>query len=237
MPDLHSAVYDNFLAPEAAAMLRRFAIQQSYGPEDHDGIAYHGVGKDPGLVGPEKLAATIGAPAVKIAASFFRFGPPVPETNSYIHCDNSMMGSHAAVLHLSDPPLPGGYGTAFWTHRERGWSFIPNPEVVANLAAACVSSPGEEQAMALSSLCPRKGIMRLGYSTEWLNRFYASLNEDGLHEDRWALNGLVGMKFNRLLVYPTCLFHSRYPRQLTGFGDTPATGRLIWGCFFSPSPA
>lgn len=217
MPDLHSAVYDNFLAPEAAHMLRRFAIQQSYGPEDHDGIAYHGVGKDPGLVGPEKLAATIGAPAVKIATSFFRFGPPVAETNSYIHVDGGMYASHAAVLYLSDPPLPGGYGTAFWTHRERGWAYMPNPEAVERLI---VQENGSSPSLPVFTIAER-------------DAFYASLNKDGLHEDRWALNGLVGMKFNRLLVYPTCLFHSRFPRELTGFGNTPATGRLIWGCFFS----
>jgi len=49
--------------------------------------------------------------------------------------------------------------------------------------------------------------------------------------EKWKLASFVGMKFNRLLVYPTSLFHSRYPHE--GFGVDRSTGRLIWIAFFS----
>jgi hypothetical protein len=47
----------------------------------------------------------------------------------------------------------------------------------------------------------------------------------------WQLAGFVGMRFNRLIVYPTKMFHSRYP--LEAFGNNPQNGRLIWLCFFN----
>lgn len=56
------------------------------------------------------------------------------------------------------------------------------------------------------------------------------LNEDGNIEERWKLEGLVKMWWNRAVIYPSALFHSRYPRQ--AFGSNTADGRLIWCCFF-----
>jgi hypothetical protein len=51
--------------------------------------------------------------------------------------------------------------------------------------------------------------------------------------DAWELLEVVPMQFNRLLVYSTRRFHSRYP--FAAFGNTPETGRLIHVSFFSPA--
>ena len=59
----------------------------------------------------------------------------------------------------------------------------------------------------------------------------AQLDEDGRNEDLWCMNGLVGMKFNRLAIYPCNLFHSRYPLKFPG--DTVETGRLVGVAFFN----
>lgn len=58
-----------------------------------------------------------------------------------------------------------------------------------------------------------------------------NLNTDGDDEGKWQMDSLVGMKFNRMAIYPTAMFHSRYPRE--AFGDTPESGRLIWVGFFN----
>lgn len=51
------------------------------------------------------------------------------------------------------------------------------------------------------------------------------------HNDKaWRLVDLAGLRPNRLVVYPTRRFHSRYPRE--AWGDSASTGRLIWTCFF-----
>jgi hypothetical protein len=48
--------------------------------------------------------------------------------------------------------------------------------------------------------------------------------------DYWEQHAFVGMQFNRIAVYPTAAFHSRYPFE--GFGTTPADARLVWTAFF-----
>lgn len=46
----------------------------------------------------------------------------------------------------------------------------------------------------------------------------------------WEIVGFAGMKFNRLLLYPTKMWHSRHPDN--GFGQNQENGRLIWVAFF-----
>ena len=61
--------------------------------------------------------------------------------------------------------------------------------------------------------------------------FGEGLNEDWKDEKLWEMAGFVGMKFNRFLIYPTTVFHSRYPHE--GFGRDKEDGRLVWVCFFN----
>lgn len=51
-------------------------------------------------------------------------------------------------------------------------------------------------------------------------------------ESAWQQRQLVGMKFNRALIYESALFHSRYPFE--AFGNCPDNGRLIAVAFFTP---
>lgn len=56
------------------------------------------------------------------------------------------------------------------------------------------------------------------------------MKRDWLEPKPWAMNGLVSMRFNRFITYPTKLFHSRFPWR--AFGNGPEDGRLIWVCFY-----
>lgn len=60
--------------------------------------------------------------------------------------------------------------------------------------------------------------------------FYAEMSTDWKNLPLWERIGFIAMKWNRLVTYPTCLFHSRYP--FAGFGSGPSDGRLIWVCFY-----
>lgn len=51
-------------------------------------------------------------------------------------------------------------------------------------------------------------------------------------ETKWERIINVDMKFNKAIVYKSCLFHSRYPFK--AFGDSPESGRLIAVAFFTP---
>lgn len=82
----------------------------------------------------------------------------------------------------------------------------------------------------------RFGIDRLPSREELLERgtepdyYYRSMDKDWKILGLWEQVGFVPMAWNRLITYPTSLFHSRYP--FTGFGKAPADGRLIWICFY-----
>jgi hypothetical protein len=60
--------------------------------------------------------------------------------------------------------------------------------------------------------------------------FYREMNDDWKRLEKWDQTGMVEMKWNRFITYPTCLFHSRFPFE--GFGSGPQDGRLIWICFY-----
>lgn len=72
-------------------------------------------------------------------------------------------------------------------------------------------------------------------SVEQQNAYVAEhgemLRADAADASKWDLRGVVGMKFNRFVMYPTRMFHSRYPKE--AFGNSKETGRLIWVCFFN----
>lgn len=48
---------------------------------------------------------------------------------------------------------------------------------------------------------------------------------------KWTQRGIAELKFNRCVIYPSELFHSRWPFE--AFGDCPANGRLIAVAFFN----
>jgi hypothetical protein len=74
------------------------------------------------------------------------------------------------------------------------------------------------------------GIDRLPPKSEVGEDFYHCMDADWKILDLWEQIGVVAMKFNRFITYPTCLFHSRYPHE--AFGKGPKDGRLIWICFY-----
>lgn len=61
--------------------------------------------------------------------------------------------------------------------------------------------------------------------------FFQMLQADANDESKWEMTGLIGQKFNRIAIYPTKVFHSRYPQQ--AWGKDVNDGRLCWTGFFS----
>lgn len=60
---------------------------------------------------------------------------------------------------------------------------------------------------------------------------FEMVSGDWNNKDKWEKVHVVEMKFNRAIVYKSCLFHSRYPFE--AFGDSPENGRLIAVAFFN----
>jgi hypothetical protein len=60
------------------------------------------------------------------------------------------------------------------------------------------------------------------------------LNEDGLDQQLWQQVAFTPMVFNRLVIFKAALFHSRWPKDLSGiFGDDPETARLCHVFFYN----
>lgn len=62
-------------------------------------------------------------------------------------------------------------------------------------------------------------------------KIISQLQREANDESAWEQTHLAEMKFNRMIVYPTDQFHSRFP--FPAFGATMETARLIWVSFFS----
>ena len=73
------------------------------------------------------------------------------------------------------------------------------------------------------------GTICLNVGDDWL---YEKVCKDWDRENAWERIRYVEMKFNRLVMYESHLFHSRYP--FTAFGNSPENGRLIVAGFFTP---
>ncbi len=92
-------------------------------------------------------------------------------------------------------------GTAFWDYRETGHQM---------------------QDSAFVEAARRQG--------ETLEDMAARLRTEGNNEALWQMHTLCSSRFNRLVFYPSKMFHSRYPKE--GWGATPEESRLVWVAFF-----
>jgi Family of unknown function (DUF6445) len=94
-----------------------------------------------------------------------------------------------------NPPDKIYGGTAFWKHRKYGWNRQPTLE--------------ELEARGLKD------------TPELWNQ----IHQDGFDEKKWDMTDMVGMRFNRLLIFESPRFHSRWPMQ--AFGSDIESARLI----------
>lgn len=116
-------------------------------------------------------------------------------------------------------------------------SFIHSDDICAQYASVLyMNLPGTEQGgtafwkhtgLNIDAMPSAQDIQACAYRPDW---FCGMMQKEWNDLSYWQQAGFVGMKWNRLLVYPTSMFHSRYPFE--PFGTTPQDGRLIWVCFF-----
>jgi len=108
-----------------------------------------------------------------------------------------------SVLYLSDPKdsVPEG-GTSFWRHKTLNFENIPQTDEEAN---------------------------HYGYDTYrdgWTTHVYG----DGQDRSKWDRYHLCPMKYNRMVIFRTHLWHS----HSYNFGKTMEDGRLVQLFFFNP---
>ncbi len=71
---------------------------------------------------------------------------------------------------------------------------------------------------------PEGTLAEIGYD------FVHAMDMEWKRLEQWEQVGVMPMQWNRLITYPTKMFHSRWPFE--SFGTGPADGRLIWVCFY-----
>lgn len=79
----------------------------------------------------------------------------------------------------------------------------------------------------LDRIPTQEELEQLGMDVE---EFEALMTRDANNEKRWLLRSLIGLQYNRLLIYRAELFHSRFPYR--SFGADKQAARLIWVGFF-----
>jgi hypothetical protein len=101
-----------------------------------------------------------------------------------------------------NPPEQCYGGTAFWRYRQYGWGRVPAP--------AELEAQGLRDTPAL----------------------WKRILDDGEDEFLWEMHEYVPMGWNRLLIFDSRYFHSRYPKR--SFGTELSNARLIKLFFITP---
>ncbi len=110
------------------------------------------------------------------------------------------ISTHAAVWYLTDAPEGVVAGTAFWKHKETGLEEVPDQNYFLDQDKFSVED------------------------------FFNLIQRDNFDESKWDMTGLIGQKYNRIAIYPTKKFHSRFPKD--AWGTTVEDGRIAWTAFF-----
>lgn len=101
-----------------------------------------------------------------------------------------------------NPPEQCYGGTAFWKYKQYGWE----------------KHPGKEE------------LEALGLKDE--PELWQRILKDGFDEFHWDMIEYVPMEFNRLILFHSPSFHSRWPKK--AFGKDLKDGRLVKVFFFTP---
>jgi len=194
---------DNFYSCPLA--LQRVAKSLTYGDKEYEGHTYKGVGLG---FEPENIwdyiSLALNRKVTPSGVSLFRLGTATEAPTTYIHADGGI-ATGAAVLYLSEaPPEIAMAGTAFWRHKETGLTEWPSEQWCRE---------------------------NIGDSVKAVQDFWKKLDDEGADESKWQMTDLAGQRFNRISLYPSKYFHSRYPKD--AWGSTAEDGRITWTGFYS----
>lgn len=109
-------------------------------------------------------------------------------------------------------------------------SWVHSDDICARYATVLYLNPAEQCSGGTAFWAHKElGIDRLPSGDLPLG-YHRWMTAEWKIKESWEQVGFVPMQWNRLITYPTGLFHSRYPFE--AFGSGPEDGRLIWICFY-----
>lgn len=131
--------------------------------------------------------------------------------------------------------IPGGWTgevTCFYRRfleSDPQGTFIHNDAALAKFTALIYLNE-KEQYQGGSAFWKHKATQIESQPESGDESLFAELRKDGLDEKKWERLSFVKMQFNRLVLFDSKLFHSRYPKQ--NFGDKTSNARLLKVFFF-----
>ena len=184
--------------------VRNFALSAEYPKQDSDDYTYPGRNSLQEFYSKEihQCFEEILKEELRLSQpnGYFRISLKQDTYKQDIHVDPGW--KWGAVIYLSKPEdcVPEG-GTSFWRHKNLNWESCPRNDEEAKI----YGYPS--------------------YKESWWTTAYG----DGLNRSKWTRYFLCPMKFNRLVIFKTHLWHSHN----YNFGDNLENGRLVQLFFFN----
>jgi hypothetical protein len=184
--------------------VRQFALNQEY-PEPYDEYTYPGKNTEVGYY-PEELHQKFeNILQSKLTPSkpngYFRLSLETDTFRQDVHVDPCWEWGAVCYLNTPEQAIDEG-GTSFWIHNKTQMEFCPTNQPEAN---------------------------HFGYSVP-KEAWWTTIYGEGLDRSKWTRYFLSPMKYNRLVIFNTRLWHSHN----YNFGTTLENGRLVQLFFFNP---
>ena len=171
------------------------------------------------------------------ASGFGKWAPTKGEVGSSIYEGMSFWGDHAAMLRclamaVGGPVVPN---SMFFRVTNVGMeqAYIHSDRESGNHTCIAYLSDHTQESGTAFFRHKRTGLTAMPSFAEMRDSgLMGELRDDMVSRDpdKWEQLDFVRGLYNRALIFPAPLFHSRFP--LDGIGDTPEAGRLIWASHF-----
>lgn len=175
---------------------RERALQADYRPVDHNGIDYRGISVTSDPENQKRLDELVtGKENMRAQEVTCFYRRYLESEESETWIHSDVQIGHFTAVLFLSLPEHCKGGIAFWRHKLYGWNAHPDPAAL--------------------------GAQGLRDSKE----LWKSVHADGFDQFKWELEDYVPMFFNRLVLFYSPRFHSRFPKR--AFGTDIQNARLI----------
>jgi len=174
---------------------RNNALKALYNPLEHDGYPYHGFSFTNDPGTTSRILEALRITSTPTKVTC-SYRRYLPEDSQATYIHNdSNIGTFSAICFLTEDKDSTGSGLAFWKHKVTGWTGQPTLEE----------------------------FLPTGLKDE--PKTWHNMVSEGKDESKWDMIDFVPMKFNRMVIFPSHKYHSRFPQDT--IGNTIDTSRLI----------
>jgi hypothetical protein len=179
---------------------RAAAIAAIYKPEEHNGLNYRGISKVEDPENYERIKKILGLGEQENESWTCFWRLYLANEESETFIHSDCQIGTCTSMVFLNTPEQCKGGVAFWRHKLYGWDKQPSTQQV--------------EALGLQDT----------------KEFWESVWQDGFDERKWEMIDYVPMDYNRMVMFDSNRFHSRYPKK--AFGKDINDGRLVKVFFY-----